>query len=99
MTVKALKLTTSEELIAEIVSETDNKIVIKNVVVIALQQMADGRTGMGFMPFMPYLGKDKSITFERNHVMVLEEVDDQMKNQYNSVFGGIVVPPKQLITG
>lgn len=99
MTVKALKLASGDEIIGEIVTETTTEITLKNAVLVAIQQSPDGRAALGFLPFMPYLGKDKNITFKSANVMVLEEVDDQMKNQYNSVFGGIVVPPKQLITG
>lgn len=99
MTVRALKLTTSEEVIGEVVGDTADSITLKNVVVVAIQPGPDGRAALGFLPFMPYLGKDKSITIKLANVIVSEEVDDQMANQYNSVFGGIVVPPKTLITG
>jgi hypothetical protein len=99
MTVKALKLTTSEEVVGEVVSETDDAVALKNVVVVAIQPGPDGRAALGFLPFMPYLGKDKTITFSAKNIILCEAVDDQMANQYNSVFGGIVVPPKQLITG
>ena len=99
MTVKALKLTTGEEVIGEVVGDFIDSTVLKNVVLVAIQPGPDGRAALGFLPFMPYLGKDKSITFKTANILVSEEVDDQMTNQYNSVFGGIVVPPKQLITG
>lgn len=99
MSVKALKLTTSEEVIGEVISETEDYTVLKNVVVVAIQPGPEGRAALGFLPFMPYLGKDREIKFKNSNVMVSEIVDDQMANQYNSVFGGIVVPPKTLITG
>lgn len=99
MTVKALKLVTSEEVLGEVVYETDEFVSLKNAVVVAIQPGPDGRASLGFLPFMPYLGKDKVVRFEKNKIIVEEEVDDQMANQYNSVFGGIVVPPKTLITG
>jgi hypothetical protein len=99
MTVKALKLTTSEEILGEVVVENDKVVALKNVVAVAIQPGPDGRAALGFLPFMPYLGKNKTITFDIDHIILCEEVDDAMANQYNSVFGGIVVPPKQLITG
>lgn len=97
MTVKVAKLVTAEEVLGEVVSETEKFLTLKNPVVVALQRTEDGRMGIGFLPFMPYVSEPVKIPLEK--VVVLEEVDDNMKNQYNSVFGGIVTPPKQLITG
>ena len=99
MKVIALKLITSEEIIGELVGENGEEIYLKNVVTVSIQPGPDGRAALGFFPFMPYLGKDKTITFKKSQIIVQEEVDDQMRNQYNSVFGGVVVPPKQIITG
>ena len=98
MSVKALKLVTSEELIGEVVDQTKTTITLKNIVSVAVQQTEKG-PALGFLPFMPYLPKNGTVTFDSKHVILTEEVDDQMKNQYNSVFGGIVTPPKQIITG
>lgn len=97
MTVKAAKLISGEEVIGEVVNETEKFLTLKHPVVVALQPTADGRVGMGFLPFMPYVNEPVTIPLDK--VIVLEVVDDNMKNQYNSVFGGIVTPPKTLITG
>lgn len=100
MTVVALKLTSSEEVVGEVVESVEGShYIVKNPVVVAIQQGPDGRAALGFLPFMPYTSKEGGFKFHTNHVILVKEVDDQMKNQYNSVFGGIVVPPKQLITG
>ena len=97
MTVKVAKLMTAEEVLGEVVSETDKFLTLKNPVVVALQQTNDGRMAMGFLPFMPYVTESVRIPLDK--IIILEEVDDNMKNQYNTVFGGIVTPPKTLITG
>lgn len=99
MKVIALKLITSEEIIGELAGENDDELYLKNVVTVSIQPGPDGRAALGFFPFMPYLGKDKRLAFNTAQIIVREEVDDQMRNQYNSVFGGVVVPPKQIITG
>lgn len=95
MSVKVVKLVTAEEVLGEVVSETEKFLTLKNPVVVALQQTNDGRMAMGFLPFMPYVSEPVKIPMDK--VVVLEEVDDNMKNQYNNIFGGIVVPPKQLL--
>lgn len=98
MSVIALKLTSSEEVIGEIISENESAITLKNVVSVAVQQTEKG-PALGFLPFMPYLPKSAQITFDKTHVILQHQVDEQMVNQYNSVFGGIVTPPKTLILG
>lgn len=98
MSVVALKLASSEELIGEVVSESETTITLKNVVTVAVQQSERG-PALGFLPFMPYLPKNAEIAFDVKHIVLQHGVDDQMANQYNSVFGGIVTPPKQIITG
>lgn len=97
MKVKVVKLMTSEEVLGEVLEETSTRIKLKNPVIVALQQTKDGRMAMGFLPFMPYVSKEITLPLEK--ALLVEEVDDDMRNQYNSVFGGIVTPPKQLITG
>lgn len=98
MSVVAIKLVSSEEVLGEVVSENESTITLKNAVAVAVQQTEKG-PALGFLPFMPYLPKNVEIAFNKNHVILQNDVDDQMKNQYNSVFGGIVTPPKQIITG
>ena len=53
---------------------------------------------LGFMPWMQ--AADGPFTIKQDKIVVSAEVADEVKNGYNSIFGtGIVVPPKQLITG
>lgn len=97
MTVKALKLISGEELVGEVVFEGDGQVVLKNVLAILIQRDQSGNLGVGFVPFAPYVGRNASFEFDLEKLIFAKEVDDQMKNQYNSIFGGIVTPPKQLI--
>lgn len=97
MSVKAVKLISGEELVGEVVFEENDKILLKNVLAIMIQRDAQGNLGIGFVPFAPYLGKSATFEFLKDKLQFVNEVDDQMKNQYNSIFGGIVTPPKTLI--
>ena len=66
---------------------------------VGMQATEDGQRGLGFFPFMPYLGKNKIITIKLDKAIVSEEVDDTMRNHYNSIFGGVITPSKELILG
>lgn len=98
--IKALKLINGEELIVEIEEnlETASTITFTNPVACVLQRGKDGAPVLGFMPWMQ--ASNPPFTISKNHILVMSEVADEVRNGYNQIFGtGIVVPPKQLITG
>lgn len=99
MTVKAVKLISGEELLGEVMEETADTIALKDVLAILISRAQDGNLGIGFVPFAPYLGKGVIHDFKLSQLIFVKEVDEQMRNQYNSIFGGVVVPPKTLIIG
>jgi hypothetical protein len=101
MNVQAMKLVSGEEIVAEVVKEDVELglITIKNPLAIMLSRNQTGDLNVGFVPFAPYLGNEPTIELELKKLQFINEVDEQMKNQYNSIFGGIITPPKQLITG
>lgn len=98
MTIKALKLVNGEELIVEITEESDASVTFTNPVACVLQRGKDGAPVLGFMPWMQ--ASNPPFTINRKDILVEAEVADEVKNGYNQIFGaGIVVPPRQLITG
>lgn len=105
MTVKAVKLISGEELVGEVLHEEKGndgfieEITLKNVMLILIQRAQDGNLSVGFVPFAPYLGKDVAFDFKHDKLLFVKEVDTQMTNQYNSIFGGIVTPPKTILLG
>lgn len=105
MKVKAVKLVSGEELVGEVVHEDHGndgfveEISLKNVLAVMISRTQTGDLNVGFIPFAPYLGKDVTFDFHHTKLIFVKEVDEQMRNQYNSIFGGIVTPPKQLIVG
>jgi len=96
--IKAIKLVNGEELIVQIEGESDTHITFTNPVACVLQRGKDGAPVLGFMPWMQ--ASNPPFTINKNHILVISEVADEVKNGYNQIFGaGIVVPPRQLITG
>ena len=98
MSVKTLKLVTGEELVVEITEETEPAITFKNPVAAILQRTQSGDGALGFMPWMH--SAQGPFTIPLIQIVCVAEVAEEVKNGYNQIFGaGIVVPPKQLITG
>jgi hypothetical protein len=96
---KLLRLSTGEEIIGEVVNENVTKITIKNPVrVLMVPSKADpNNPTVAFAPFMQW-SDDKELTLNANHVTVTATPITEFVNQYNSMFGGIVVPNSKLIT-
>ena len=99
MDVKAIKLVSGEELIGEVIHEDESSISLRNPLAIMLQRTNTGDLNIGFIPFAPYVGKDVTFDFASSNLIFSKEVDEQMKSQYTTIFGGIVTPPKTLILG
>ena len=95
--IKAIKLVSGEELVVELTEQTETAVTFKNPVACVMQRSENGPM-LGFMPWRH--AADGPVTIANVNVMVVAEVADEVKNGYNQIFGtGIVVPPKQLITG
>ena len=103
MEVLALKLTTGEDVLGELESQSETEFVILNPVGIAVVRGKDGQPQVGFSPF-PIHGEQKSgttIALAKKNVVYSYTPAQDFINNYNSIFGsGLVVPPtKSLITG
>ena len=93
--VKLLRIVTGEEVIAELVSESDTTITVKNGLVVLPTQ-----GGVGFAPWATVIDQDKpEITVSHNHVVYMAEVSEDVTKKYNELFGSKLVTPdkKKLI--
>ena len=93
--VKLLRIVTGEEVIAELVSESDTTITVKNGLVVLPTQ-----GGVGFAPWATVIDDKKpEITLSHNHVVYMAEVSEDVTKKYNELFGSKLVTPdkKKLI--
>ena len=91
MSVQAFRLLTGEDVIAEVVTSADGVVTTKNPAVVVMQRTEDGRVGVGLQPFVPF-AKNGEISFLKTALSATYEVDTQMVNEYNRIFGsGIVI--------
>jgi hypothetical protein len=86
MKIEYLKISTGEDVLAQIESSDSSTFVLKNPMIFAIS-----REGVGMMPYAPF-AKDQKMTINKSHIVAYGEPDDEIKNAYNSKFGsGIVV--------
>lgn len=99
MDIKAIKLITGEDIIAEIeyVDGTEDQLNLKNPVQVSMvPSRSSGQPTFGFIPF-PLTSNDKEIKINSSHVMFQCEPAEEFLTQYNSLFGNIVTPKQKLI--
>ena len=95
---KIVRFITGEEVMAEVTSNSGECITLKNPIrVIVVPSKADPKNPqVGFAPYTEFTD-DKEFTFSKSHVLTMFNPISQFVNQYNSVFGGLVVPDSKII--
>lgn len=98
MSVKIIKLITGEELLAEIMPSANTVCKIKNPVrIIVMPNKIDPKTpNIGFAPWAEF-SDEKEFVLDKSHVLATMTPINEFANQYNSMFGGLVVPKSNLI--
>lgn len=96
--VVVFKMINGEELIGEIFNQYDQHIELKKPAQIMVQQTAQGQMGVGLAPYMPYV--EGNVRLYRNAIASEGDPVDQMKNEYNRLFGvGIQIAPASALAG
>lgn len=89
----------NEEIMAEILSETDTTITVKNPVrIVVMPNKADPKNpSVGFGPYCDWTD-DKEFVLNKSFIIHRAEPLTVFVNQYNQQFGGILVPDTKIIT-
>ena len=95
MNVKLIKMWTGEDVIADLVKETDDSIVITNPITL----IPSGQQGqVGLAPWSPLLkGKDVELEVTKRYVVYINEPQEEFISNYTQMFSPIATPPKKLI--
>ena len=93
MNVKLLRISTGEEVVAEIVEETDDSITVRNGLVVL-----PNAQNVGFAPWATVVDRQEpEITISKQFLVYAATLDPTVKNKYCEMFGGITAPDKKLI--
>ena len=93
MTIEIVKLVTDEDLICDVKETTAEHIVVKNPVVIMIQQTERG-VGVALAPFMPYVAGD--ITIPRTAIVATGMPEEQLEQEYTTRFGSGILLSRQM---
>lgn len=87
MSVKLIRLTTGEEILAKC-ETTAVGFVLKDPAII----VPVGQGKLGFAKWLPYAQTEKGVEIPSNFVMFHLDPDIELVNQYTSMVSGLVVP-------
>ena len=93
--VKLLRIVTGEEVIAELLSETEDTITVQNGLAVL-----PTNNGVGFAPWATVISKENpEITISKTHLVYVAEVQEDVSKKYNEMFGSKLITPdsKKLI--
>ena len=93
MTVKLIRMWSGEDVIADITEESSDSITITDPIV-AVPSQKQGQ--IAFAPWSPLLQKDK-LEVTKKYIVYMADPQDDIIEQYNSMFGKISKPTKKLI--
>ena len=93
--VKLIRIITGEEVVAELLEETESFIKVQNGLVVLPTAQS-----VGFAPWATVISKENpEITVQKTHVVYLAEVQEDVAKKYNEMYGSKLVTPssKKLI--
>ena len=93
MNVKLIRMWSGEDVVADLIKEDKDVIVIANPIVAIPAQQGQ----IGFAPWSPLVDKNVTLKVTRKYVVYIEDPQDDLVEQYNQMFGNIATPPKKLI--
>ena len=93
MTVKLIRMWSGEDVIADIVEENTDSVVITDPIV-AVPSQQDGR--IAFAPWSPLLQKDE-LEVTKKYIVYIGDPQAEIIEQFNQMFGKISKPTKKLI--
>ena len=94
MTVKLIRMWSGEDVIADLIEDEGNYITIENPIV-AVPSPQQGQ--IAFAPWSPLLAKGNGIEVTKKYVVYEADPQEDIIEQYNSMFGKISKPTKKLI--
>jgi hypothetical protein len=94
MNVKLIRMSSGEDLITNLVSETEDTIVVENAIV----GVPTGQGTLGFAPWSPMISKAQTeITVDKKFVVYIAEADESIVDQYTQMYSNIITPDKKII--
>ena len=93
MNVKVIRINTGEEVVASIVEDNEDTLVVTDPIV----AYNSGNGQIGFGPWAPLVKNGEDITVDKKYIVYMCEAQVDVVEQYQKMFSTIETPSKKLI--
>lgn len=94
MTVKNVRLSNGEQLIVDLIEETEEYLLVCDALIAAPQN----ENQLGFAPFCPLGDPDvKEVKINKQHVLYITKLLPNLEQQYCETFGKVMAPNKKIV--
>ena len=94
MNVKLIRMWSGEDVVADLIEEKEDSVVICNPIV----AVPAGQGQMGFAPWSPLLKeKGEELEITKNYIVYIAETQEEIVGQYKNMFSIIQSPTKKLV--
>ena len=94
MNVKLIRMWSGEDVVADLVEDKEDTIVLSNPIV----AIPAGNGQLGFAPWSPLLKeKGEELEVTKKYVVYIADTQEQIIEQYESMFSVIQTPSKKLV--
>lgn len=96
--IRIIKLVNGEEVLSEVLTDGGNFLKIKNPVrIVVVPSKADPKLpSVALAPWAEF-SEEKEFTLDKDHILLIMKPIQEFINQYNSIFGGIVMPSSKIM--
>ena len=88
MSVQGFTLVTGEILLTQVKEQTDTSVSLKDPAIMIVHEIEPGRSGVALQPFVPF---GSNVKLNRSAIIAEYELDQQIENEYNRLFGTIQI--------
>ncbi len=94
MNVKLIRMWSGEDVVADLIEEKDDSVVICNPIV----AVPAGNGQMGFAPWSPLLkGKNEELEVTKKYIVYMADTQTEIEEQYQDMFSVLKTPSKKLV--
>ena len=92
MNVKLIRMWSGEDVVADLISENEDSVVITNPIV----AIPSGQGHIGFAPWSPiHKAEGTEIEVTKKYVVYITDTKDEIIEQYNEMYSSVVTPSKK----
>jgi hypothetical protein len=92
MTIKLIRMSSGEDVIATVIENKENEIIIKDPIVLVPAQ----NNQIGFAPWSPVLDRSvESINISKNFVVFISDPNEAVIENHKAIFSNLVTPPEK----